>query len=158
METIDDNAESTARRRVNRELGMARRMIAAVRNFYLGNLIVGVVLPPALILLGAEPAAIAASFGAAMLIAFGWTRMPTRPFACSLLIACIWTALLGAWLSWGQFLIYELYVLATLWTLGCWMLLPMTLRMHKLMDRYPDLWVTKKLRAERKGSLPADQQ
>jgi len=133
------------RRLASRELGRARRSIAAIKNFYLTNVILSLIIF-GLTLMADAPMiwrVVMGSISAVMIT--GWLRIATEPFVWSLIIASIWTVELAARAYKGLFVLNLWTILLCIWTFGCWMMLPAASRATKLLAQYPDLWISKKM-------------
>ncbi|MHC4849799.1 MAG: hypothetical protein ACYTEG_15280 [Planctomycetota bacterium] len=143
---IRNDVESTERRLASRELGKARRSIDAIRSFYLANIILcGVIL--LFVWLGeASGLTIGVAALATGAMVAGFMQIRTRPFVWSLIIACVWTVLMALMGNAGLLMPPNLLTfLGGAWTLGCWMMLPTTTRVNKLLAEHPDLWISKKM-------------
>jgi len=140
---VDD---ATERRLAIRELGRARRSIGAVRNFYMTNAILwGIMLLGFLLAEGQGIFIAVAGLGFAFMVA-GILQVRKQPFLWSILIASIWTLYLALYLFQGGRLTSTGFLVSASWTLGCWMMLPTTVGVNKLLAQYPDLWISKKMR------------
>lgn len=138
--------EATERRLASRELGRAKRSIGAIRNFYIANAILWGV-PLALVLLVPGQVLLKAIFAAGFLfMVAGAAQVRNQPFVWSILIASIWTLYLASHVVRGGRLMSLGFLLSLGWTLGCWMMVPTTVRVNKLIAQHPDLWISKKMR------------
>ncbi|MHC4954785.1 MAG: hypothetical protein ACYTGZ_12940 [Planctomycetota bacterium] len=133
------------RRAASRELGKANRSIAAIRNFYLANVILCSVVLLLVWLAGAPLLLTVVASGAALFMVAGYVQIQKQPYVWSLIIACIWTVIVAGMAFTGGLGPNLNTFLACAWTLGCWMMLPTTTRVTKLRAQYPDLWVSKKM-------------
>jgi len=133
----------------SRELGKAKRSIEAIRNFYKANLILCAIVTGALAMFGAAPVVLALAGGATVFMCVGMLQIANKPFEWSLAIAVIWTLIMGAHAYGGGLGPNLTTFLGGAWTLGCWIMLPTTRRVNRLLGQYPDLWVAKKMRNQR---------
>lgn len=137
--------ERKERLRASRELGRANRSIAAVRSFYIANaMLAGIVLG---VMLLAEASAVAVAIAAAVfLVALAGIRgVRTEPYLWTLGAALVWTALVAFQVAIGAYG-GLMFFLSCAWTLGCWVMLPTTLRVRELLKAHPDLRIARKMR------------
>jgi hypothetical protein len=139
--------EETERKLANRELWRATKAIRAFSSFYLANAILVAVL--LLLSLGGPTIVVALYAGALALMIAGIYQVRRQPFVWAILIAGVWTALVAGHLIAGRSVQSLMFVLAVLWTIGCWTMVPATVRVKKLVAQYPDLALAKKLRGGR---------
>jgi hypothetical protein len=142
---IRQDAEAMERRLASRELGKARRSIAAIRNFYLTNVILSLLIAVPTALSDGPMLWKALTGAVAAFMIAGYVQIAKDPFVWSLIIASIWSVLLAAAAYKGVLKMNLYTILGVLWTLGCWMMLPTTTRVNKLLAQYPDLWIAKKM-------------
>jgi hypothetical protein len=137
--------EAKERRLASRELGRAKRAVAAIRNFYIANAILWGV--PLLFALLADAKVLAAILGAGFLfMVIGIFQVRKQPFLWAMLIAVIWTLYVLSHLILGGRVMSMGFVLPLLWTIGCWSMLATTSRMNDLLSAFPDLRVSQQLR------------
>jgi uncharacterized MAPEG superfamily protein len=153
MARQDDDAE--ARLLASRELGKANRAILAIRNFYIANaMIAGLVL--AVLLLGkAGPLYTVIGAVIFVLALAGIRGVRSEPFLWTLGAASVWTLLVALQVATGAWRTPEgkptlPFIVACLWTLGCWMLLSRTRRVRDVLREHPDLWISRKMRGRGK--------
>ncbi len=149
--------EATERRLASRELGQAQRKILAIRNFYIANAILWGF--PMLFSLLLPWFLLKALFvGGFVLMITGAVRVRQSPFVWSILIAAIWTVVVVGWIGFGFEVASIRFALAAIWTVGCWLMLPATVRVKALIARHPDLWISKRMqpggRRRRTGKRP----
>jgi len=146
------------RRLASRELGKARRSIAAIRNFYLTNVILSLLVFVPLVLSDAPTLWKALAGAVAAFMIAGYVQIAKDPFTWSLIIASVWTLMIAAGAYKGTLRLDLWGVLAGIWTLGCWMMLPTTTRVKRLLAEYPDLWISRKMTGrgttQRKSARP----
>ena len=142
---LRNDAEAMERRLASRELGKARRSIAAIRNFYLANIILCGVILLFMWMANASTIATGAAALATMAMIAGYMQIKQQPFLWSIIIASVWTVLMAMMANAGFLGPNLMTFLGGAWTLGCWMMLPTTTRVNKLLAEHPDLWVSKKM-------------
>lgn len=151
MGNIRDDAESMDRRQASRALGKARRSIEAIRNFYIANIMLSALVLGVFWLAEASMPYLAGGVIALGVMVTGYIQIQKQPYVWSIVIACIWTAIMGL-ASLGGVLSLNLYTfLGGVWTAGCWMMVPTTKKANDLLEQYPDLWVSKKMATEGTG-------
>ena len=116
-----------------------------MRSFYIANVILCGVMLLAALLTGLT-VLIAACGAAFLFMVAGAVQVRAHPFGWSVAIAAIWTLLVVAWVAKGVGLTRLEFLLAALWTIGCWSMLPATARVNKLLAQHPDLRAAKALR------------
>ena len=137
--------EADERRQANRELGRAKRTIDAIRNFYITNLVWCALIFGALFLVRAPRSWLLIAFAVTAFMAVGVAQIRSRPYIWSLMIAVIWVVLMGAWALSGTLRLNVWSFLGGAWVIGCWWMVPRTKQVEDLLDKYPDLWIAKKM-------------
>lgn len=147
MARRDDDAE--ARLLASRELGKANRTIRAIRSFYIANAMIAGLVLGVMLLVKAPPLFTGVSVGIFLLTLAGIRGVRSEPFLWTLGVAAVWTLLVLLQIALGS--VRDIgFFLSCAWTIGCWTMLPSTRRVHELLRKHPDLWISRKMQGRDK--------